>query len=68
VALDRLRQLVSPAGELSEELHTVLLETVTPAELEREAAESGLRAAGRLAVPATSDHVGGTVVVLEAPA
>jgi SAM-dependent methyltransferase len=67
VALDRLRQLVSPGGELSEELHTVLLESVAPAELEREAAEAGLRAAGRLAVEATRDHVGSTVVVLEGP-
>jgi SAM-dependent methyltransferase len=68
VAVERLRQLVSPAGELSEELHTVRLDAVTPAELEQEAARAGLSAAGRRAVAPTSDHVGSTVVLCEAPA
>jgi SAM-dependent methyltransferase len=68
VAVRRLRQLVSPAGELVEELHTVLLEDVTPAELEREALACGLHAAGRRPVAATDDHVGSTIVVLAAPA
>jgi SAM-dependent methyltransferase len=63
VAVDRLRQLVSPAGELSEELHTVLLDAVRSDELESEAAAAGLAAAGRRVVPPTPDHVGSTVVV-----
>lgn len=67
VAIDRLRQLVSPAGELSEELYTVRLDTVSADELEREAVRAGLGAAGRLPVPATPDHVGSTVVLCEAP-
>jgi len=66
VAIDRLRQLVSPAGELSEELYTVRLDTVSPDELEQEAARAGLRPAGRRTVPATHDHVGSTVVLCEA--
>ena len=66
VAIDRLRQLVSPAGELSEELYTVRLDTVSPDELEQEAARAGLRPAGRPTVPATHDHVGSTVVLCEA--
>lgn len=65
VAVDRLRQLVSPGGELSEELYTVRLDSVSAAELEREAAAAGLRPAGRRAVAATPDHVGSTVVLLE---
>jgi SAM-dependent methyltransferase len=68
VAVDRLRQLVSPAGELTEELSTVVLESVTPDQLEREAAEAGLVTADRRQVPATSAYVGSTVVILEAPA
>ena len=67
VAIDRLRQLVSPAGELSEELYTVRLDTVGADELEREAERAGLRPAGRRPVPPTPDHVGSTVVLCEAP-
>jgi SAM-dependent methyltransferase len=62
----RLRQAVSPHGELSEELDVTRLDVVTPDELEREAAECGLRATERRAVPPTADHVGSTVIVLEA--
>jgi SAM-dependent methyltransferase len=68
VAVRRLRQLVSPSGELAEELHTVLLEDVTPTELEREGLACGLHADGRRRVPATDDHVGSTIVILAAPA
>jgi SAM-dependent methyltransferase len=68
VAVDRLRQLVSPTGELVEELNTVVLESVSADELEQEAAEAGLVPAGRRQVPATVDYVGSTVVILEAPA
>ena len=68
VAVDRLRQLVSPTGELTEELNTVVLESVSADELEQEAAEAGLVPAGRRQVPATVDYVGSTVVILEAPA
>ena len=42
VAVHRLRQLVSPTGDLTEELHTIVLESVTPEELEDEARASGL--------------------------
>jgi trans-aconitate methyltransferase len=68
VAVERLRQLVSPAGELFEELHTVLLEDVAPADLEREGLACGLRAVERRPVAATDDHVGSTIVILAAPA
>lgn len=68
VAIDRLRQLVSPTGELTQELFTIRLDTVAADELEREADRAGLRPAGRRVVPATPDHVGSTVVLCEAPA
>ncbi len=67
VAVHRLRQLVSPTGDLTEELHTVVLESVTPDELEAEAAAAGLLPAGRRQVPATGEYVGSTVVIVEAP-
>jgi SAM-dependent methyltransferase len=66
VEVRRLRQTVSPRGELSEEVDVTRLEAVTPHELEREAAECALRATERRDVPPTTDHVGSTVVVLEA--
>jgi len=67
VAVDRLRQLVSPTGELTEEMNTVVLESVSADELEHEAAEAGLIPVGRHQVPATVDYVGSTVVIVEAP-
>ncbi|MBD0283266.1 MAG: class I SAM-dependent methyltransferase, partial [Thermoleophilaceae bacterium] len=68
VAVDRLRQLVSPAGELSDELHTVHLDAVTPDELEEQARAAGLAPVARRAIAETADHVGSTVVILESPA
>jgi SAM-dependent methyltransferase len=66
VAIDRLRQSVSPGGDLTEELATIHLDWVSANELEREAAAAGLRPAGRREVPETPDHVGSTIVLLEA--
>lgn len=60
----RLRQTVSPEGELEEELHEVGLRRLDAAALEGEARQAGLRPAGRRAVPPTAEHVGSTVVLL----
>jgi SAM-dependent methyltransferase len=65
VVITRLRQLVSPSGQLTEEMADVYLDAVTADELEPEAAAVGLVAAGRRSVPATADHVGSSVVLLE---
>jgi SAM-dependent methyltransferase len=66
VAVERVRQVVSPEGELAESLVTIRLENLDPDVLEREAAEAGFRPVGRRLVPETPDHVGSTVVLLEA--
>jgi SAM-dependent methyltransferase len=68
VAVERLRQLVSPAGELSEERGTVWLHGVTAAGLEAEARRAGLTPAARGQIAETADHVGSTVVILKSPA
>ena len=68
VTVDRLRQVVSPAGELTEELSSVHLDSVSAAELEAEAGIAGLKTAGRREVEPTNDHIGSTIVLLEAPA
>lgn len=65
IRVRRLRQTVSPAGELSEQVDEVVLRTLDAATLEDEAGQVGLRPAGRRAIPPTADHVGSTVVLLE---
>jgi SAM-dependent methyltransferase len=65
IRVRRLRQMVSPAGKLSEELDEALLQALDASTLEREAELAGLTPAGRRAVPPTDEHVGSTVVLLE---
>ena len=65
IRVRRLRQTVSPAGELSEEVDEVILRVLDAATLEAEAESAGLRPAGRRSVPPTDAHVGSTVVMLE---
>jgi SAM-dependent methyltransferase len=64
-AIDRLRQAVSPAGELDESVATIRLDSVRPDELEAEAEPTYL-VRERRHVPATPDYVGSVVVILEA--
>jgi SAM-dependent methyltransferase len=64
--LHRLRQLVSPAGNLTEEHDVVRFDRVTPEDLAREAQPAGLRLAGCREIPPTVRYVGSTMVLLEA--
>jgi hypothetical protein len=64
MVLRRLRQTVTPDGDLSEEPDEVELQLLTAEELEREASEVGLLPIGRRRIPATESHVGSTVVLL----
>jgi SAM-dependent methyltransferase len=66
IEVRRLRQTVSPEGELAEGLDVITLETLTAEQLEAEATECGLRPVARHAIAPTPEHVGSTVVVLEA--
>lgn len=68
IRVRRLRQMVSPSGELSEEVDEVLLRALDAATLEAEAEPAGLAPAGRRAIPPTDEHVGSTVVMLEGAA
>lgn len=65
IRVRRLRQTVSPAGELAEEVDETLLRALDAATLESEAREMGLAPAGRRPIPPTDAHVGSTVVLLE---
>jgi SAM-dependent methyltransferase len=64
IELDRIRNAVSPAGELEESFSRIRLELLSPARLERDARDAGLLPEKRRHVPATDDHVGTTVVIL----
>ena len=65
IVVRRLRQTVSPDGELGEAVNEVRLRALDATTVEREAKAAGLRPAGRRAIPATEAHVGSTVVLLE---
>ena len=64
-AIERLRQAVSPTGELDESVATIRLDRVGPDELEAEAGQDWT-VCPRREVPGTIDYVGSAVVVLEA--
>jgi SAM-dependent methyltransferase len=65
--IDRIRQAVSPDGELSESFNTIKLEDLAPEELESDGRAAGFAVRPRESVPPIADYVGSTVVVLEAP-
>jgi SAM-dependent methyltransferase len=65
IVVRRLRQVVSPEGELSEGVDEVGLRRLPAGTLEREGVGAGLAPAGRREIPATDAHVGSTVVLLE---
>jgi SAM-dependent methyltransferase len=64
ILIRRLRQTVSPVGELDEEDNEVRITTFPAAQLEAEAATAGLEPLERHEIPPTDIHVGSTVVVL----
>ena len=65
--IDRVRQAVSPSGDLSESYNTIRLDDLAPEELESDGRAAGFHVRPRRSVPPTGDYVGSTVVVLEAP-
>jgi hypothetical protein len=67
MTIERLRQSVSPSGELSESVATVRLDSVTAEELYDEGAAHGFVARPPLTVPPTPEYVGSAVVQLERP-
>lgn len=62
VAVEWLRQKVSPAGQLTEERHTQILDSLDPDEFEREATAHGLRPENRHEVSQTTAYIGSTVI------
>lgn len=68
IVVRRLRQTVSPDGELREDVDETRLLILDAATVEREGREAGLRPAGRREIAPTTDHVGSTVVLFEGEA
>jgi len=66
LVLSRLRQIVTPDGDLTDERIDITLAALDPGALETEAEEAGLRPAGRREIAETNIHVGSAVVLLEA--
>ena len=65
ILLRRLRQTVSPDGEMTDELNEIELAVLSAETLEAEGLSAGLRPAGRREIPATDAHVGSAVVLFE---
>ena len=64
--LERRRETVTAAGELTAEEDSIQLDRLDPETLEREAEAAGLRPASRLEIAPTEDYVGSMVVMLRA--
>ncbi|MGH2952616.1 MAG: class I SAM-dependent methyltransferase [Solirubrobacterales bacterium] len=65
IEVRRLRQVVAPDGELSEELDVARLDLLDPDTVAAEARRARLAERERVEIAATADHVGSTVLVLE---
>ena len=66
IVVRRLRQTVSPAGGLTDELDEIPLRLLDAATVETEAREAGLEPVGRREVAPTDSHIGSVVVLIEA--
>ncbi len=67
ISIVRHRQAVSPAGELTEEMGTILLDSLTAETLEDEAVAAGYRPLEPRRVAATRDYAASTIAMFEAP-
>jgi SAM-dependent methyltransferase len=66
IVVRRLRQTVSPTGELADQLDEIPLRLLAAETVEAEAREAGLEPVGRREIPPTDSHVGSVVVLMEA--
>jgi predicted O-methyltransferase YrrM len=63
----RLRERVSPEGDMERTVHDDVLHRVSPDRLEAEAEEAGLRSAGRRQIGSGANEADSTVVLIEVP-
>ena len=62
----RLRQLVAPDGEMSEELDALAVDRLRPGVLEAELEAAGLAVAAARPIPETDEHVASVALMIEA--
>jgi predicted RNA methylase len=67
IRVRRLRERVSPSGEMTRTVHDDLLHRISPDELEREASEAGLRPVDRREIPSGGAEADSLAVILEVP-
>lgn len=65
MTIERLRQRVSPAGDLSEAVDRTSLAVVDGGQIATDAETCGLVVRDRREIPDSADHVGSTVLVME---
>ena len=65
IVMTRLRQIVAPDGDLTDERAEIRLTMLDAEILAAESAQAGLRPAGLTEIPPTDAHVGSAVVFLE---
>jgi SAM-dependent methyltransferase len=61
----RLRQIVSPSGDLTEEINVISFDRLSPQALDTEARAVGLRLAERREIPPDDRYVGSTMLLFE---
>lgn len=66
VEIVRLRQIVSPEGEMSEDLDRLRVDRLPPGALEAEASAAGLAVVGSEPIAETDEHVGSVALLMEA--
>ncbi len=67
IALRRIRQLVSPTGQLEETTDEIVLDRFSAADLDREALEAGLRTVSAEPVPRSAEHEDSVIVTMSKP-
>ena len=65
LSIVRLRQLVAPGGDLTEDLHELTVDRLRPGVLEAEAEAAGLRLLATRSIPETDEHVGSVALIME---
>ncbi len=65
VSIVRLRQMVDPAGELTEEVNTLSVDRLQPGVLERDLVSAGLEVFDTAQIPETDEHVGSVALLMK---
>lgn len=65
LSIVRLRQLVAPDGDLSEEVDTLSVDRLQPGLLERDAESAGLKIVATETIPETDEHVGSVGLLMQ---